>query len=283
MHAEIYSFEDSLQNSPQQESLDEKEQQKHLIAIENAMQDGGQLDHTLIHGVFVGPPRSGKDSLMNRLLGKKLANNNSPSTGVVENVVHVKVEESSTFAAAVEQSSWVSLEYDEEALCLMKAASNRSNVNGRKDITESITLAPKDVERTSIQTQEGSDQIIKTSSEELSPTSQSMAPLEKKSQTHTKPSSKHMPPMEIFKDAIKTTGLEGLKKQLSKSWSLYHCPPVNTGGQMEFQELLPLLVSDLSFFLLHFNFTKTFISTFPLYVSSKVGRNQNHTIQVSVS
>ena len=72
---------------------------------------------------------------MKRLLGKKLADDNSPSTGVAENVVqcHVKVEQSSTFAATVEQSSWVSLEYDEEALYLMKTSSNRSTVDDHEE------------------------------------------------------------------------------------------------------------------------------------------------------
>ena len=59
------------------------------------------------------------------------------------------------------------------------------------------------------------------------------------SKLHSETSS-HKPPMEIFKEALKNKGLEGLQQHLKKHCSLYLS---NTGGQMEFQELLPLLVS----------------------------------------
>ena len=119
VRSKINNLEDIPQNDPlQKEPLDKKEQE-HLTAIENAIQDRGQLDHTLVHGVFVGPPRSGKDSLMKHLLGEKITDT-SPSTEVAENVVHVKIEESFTFAASIEQSNWTRLAYDEEAVHLMK-------------------------------------------------------------------------------------------------------------------------------------------------------------------
>ena len=39
-------------------------------AIENAITKTGTPDHTLVHGVFVGPPRCDKYSMMKRLLGQ---------------------------------------------------------------------------------------------------------------------------------------------------------------------------------------------------------------------
>ena len=257
---EIGSLDDS---DTQHESLDEKEQGQHLIAIENAIRDRGQLDHTLVHGVFVGPPRSGKDSLMKRLLGEQITND-SPSTGVAENVVHVKVEESSTFAATVDQSNWARLAYDEEAVHLMKTASNKnSNIShlpkefsDEKGIAESTDLVLKEIEKTAQQTQEKSAQNNTTSGKE-SLMLQFMSPLEEIFQPPEHPelqvSRQHKSPMEIFKEALKSKGLEGLKKQLLKSWSLYL---TNTGGQMEFQELLPLLVSGPSIFFITFQLHK---------------------------
>ncbi|MCG8626559.1 MAG: ankyrin repeat domain-containing protein, partial [Proteobacteria bacterium] len=103
-----------------------QEEEAHLIAIENAISETGTLDHTLVHGVFVGPPRSGKDSIMKRLLGE-VAPNTSPSTGAAETAIHVKVEESCTYAATIGQSNWTRLEYDEEALHLMKTTSNSNS------------------------------------------------------------------------------------------------------------------------------------------------------------
>ena len=46
------------------------EEEKHIAAVQKAMEERGMLDHTIVHGVFVGPARSGKNSLMERLLGR---------------------------------------------------------------------------------------------------------------------------------------------------------------------------------------------------------------------
>ena len=83
------------------------------------MEERGKLDHTIVHGVFVGPARSGKNSLMERLLGRK-PSSVSPSTGVAESVVQVKViQKSATFAANVIESIWSVMDYDDEAIKLM--------------------------------------------------------------------------------------------------------------------------------------------------------------------
>ena len=244
----------------QNELFDEKEQEQHLIAIENAIQDRGQLDHTLVHGVFVGPPRSGKDSLMKRLLGEKIINS-SPSTGVAENVVHVKVEESSTFAATVDPSNWTRLAYDEEALHLLKTTSNKSS-NSKTELSEEdgdeniiaetndLILKETDGASHQIQEERAQNNMTRLMSQFTSPSEKT---LQIPVHLDSLPASQHKSPMEIFKEALKNKGLEGLKKQLLKSWSLYL---TNTGGQMEFQELLPLLVSGPSIFFITFQLHK---------------------------
>ena len=55
----------------------------------------GELYHSTVHGVFIGPARSGKNSLMERLLGK-MPSSKSPSTGVAEAVVQVQVQKAYT-------------------------------------------------------------------------------------------------------------------------------------------------------------------------------------------
>ena len=232
-NAENRSLEDS--HELQDDSDTEKEQKLHLLAVENAIQDRGNLDHSLVHGVFVGPPRSGKDSLMKRLLGE-MPTDTSSSTGVAENVVHMKVEKASTFAATVEQSNWARLAYDEEALHLMKTASSKRSDSitdqGESSVNEQLTKGSDPVvEETSstiLQTHEEASQSHTTSDKQsIIPQS---APLleEQPFQTakHRLPVHKHKPPIEIFKEAIKNKGLEGLKKQLAKSWSclLYTSP-----------------------------------------------------------
>ena len=62
----------------------------------------------------------------------------------------------------------------------------------------------------------------------------------------------YVPPIEIIKVALRNkgkTGIEVLQQHFQKTWSLYL---TNTGGQMEFQEVLPLLVSGPSIFFFTF-------------------------------
>ena len=95
------------------------EEEKHIAAVQKAMEERGMLDHTIVHGVFVGSARSGKNSLMERLLGR-MPSSVSPSTGVAESVVQVKViQKSATFATNVEELIWSVMDYDDEAIKLM--------------------------------------------------------------------------------------------------------------------------------------------------------------------
>ena len=264
-------------NESQHDSGDEKDLEVHLIAVENAIRDRGKLDHSLVHGVFVGPPRSGKDSLMKRLLGE-MPTDTSPSTGVAENVVHVKVEESSTFAATVEQSNWTRLAYDEEALHLMKLASNKSSDTDQgehsidKETAPDLSLAMEDTPITTVHQRHEDTLQINVTPDGQSVIPQSMSTFEEQIvQTQQQlPISKHKTPIEIFKEAIKKKGLEGLKKQLAKSWSLYL---TNTGGQMEFQELLPLLVSGPSMFFITFQLHKDLHQCFPVEYELSNGKS----------
>ena len=83
--------------------IDETEK-KHLAAVQKAINKQGSLTHTTVHGAIFGLARSGKDSLMKRLL-KEIPTNKSPSTsiGVAEKVIHVKVEKSSVIPVSVKK------------------------------------------------------------------------------------------------------------------------------------------------------------------------------------
>ena len=246
-----------------------QEEEAHLIAIENAITETGTLDHTLVHGVFVGPPRSGKDSIMKRLLGQP-ASKISPSTGAVETAIHVKVEESCTYAATIGQSNWTRLEYDEEALHLMKTTSINNTsltsftIGGEESTDTQIADLPSAVKESTsdnfdkpqnktvhLQTEGTSENQSSIDSQPVAVQDETSVKINKIEQIHQK--TKHKTPIEIFKEAIMKKGLEGIQKQLSNSWSLYL---TNTGGQMEFQELLPLLVSGPSMFFITFQLHK---------------------------
>ena len=239
------------------------EEEAHLIAIENAITETGMLDHTLVHGVFVGPPRSGKDSLMERLLGQA-ASKFSPSTETM-------IQESCTYAATIGQSNWTRLDYDEEALNFMKIASEDSSscsLTIEGEVLESFdtpiadsSSAMKDSTSDAFDNAKKRTMHMHTGSTsefqlEIDPqpaiafqdeTSLKFQ-IDKIEHIH-RLKGKHKTPIEIFKEAIMKKGLKGLRKPFTNSWSLYL---TNTGGQMEFQELLPLLVSGPSMFFITF-------------------------------
>ena len=73
-----------------------------------------------------------------------------------------------------------------------------------------------------------------------------------KSEAHSDDSA-HERPLDIFKRAVKLRQMDALREHLESSWSLYL---TNTGGQMEFQELLPLLVCGPSVFFITFPLDK---------------------------
>ena len=100
-------------------SIETEEQKKHIAAIEEAIQNKGKLDHTVMQEVFLGPARSGKSSLIKRLLKEKL-DPISPSTGVAEKVIQVSVR--SSIAISIFESTWLHLTYSGEAIRLMMLA-----------------------------------------------------------------------------------------------------------------------------------------------------------------
>ena len=224
----------------------DKLEQKHLTAVQQAIDMQGTLAHTTVHGVIVGIARSGKDSLMKRLLGEK-PTGKSPSTGVAEKAVVVRVEKSSsnTVSACVEDSKWTRLtEYDDEAIEMMVQLTSKQKIQKstqkETDTQRKNTHAYKQRET---EVCSNADLTHSKPSESDSPDFTPMAkrpimaPLERKS------------PIEIFKEALEKRGLQGLRQHLENHWSIYLS---NTGGQMEFQELLPLLVSGPSMFFVTF-------------------------------
>ena len=89
------------------------------------MKEKGSLDQTAMHCVFMGIPRSGKSSLIRRLLGKRLSM--STSTGVADRVVRVEIRKSTVHVSGL---YWCELEdNDDEALALMHDVSKTASVH----------------------------------------------------------------------------------------------------------------------------------------------------------
>ena len=231
-----------------------------LSIMEESIRNKGTIDHTIAHGVFVGPGRSGKNTLMQRLMGQGPPDPNtiSPSTGVLENVVKVEVKKLCTIATAVSNLRWQRLEYDEEALELMMTTAKNYSHSG--SIMKPISV--KYIHRGQ-SSRRDMKSLLPSGRAKRSKSTMTKASMPNESEIIDSPSadgneemtecvfvySSDMAPVEILKKAVKLRRMDALREHLESSWSLYL---TNTGGQIEFQEHLPLLVCGPSIFFVIF-------------------------------
>ena len=220
---------------------------EHITATLEAMEKRGVLNHSVIHGVFVGPARSGKNSIMERLLGI-MPSVNSPSTGVAEAAIQVQVKKpvyiSSTVVANVEGFIWSPMDNDDEAIRLMAMHSDPDCVlfDDYKEPADS-EASPESATNSEIVIQDSAPSesipIVSKPSIETARSIQFQDVLTHPIKEHP---NNFVQPSDILKEAIHNKGLQDLQQHFQKdtTWSLYL---TNTGGQMEFQDILPLLVS----------------------------------------
>ena len=234
-----------------------------LTIMEESIRTKGTIDHTIAHGVIIGPGRAGKDTLLKRLTGEGPPDprNVSPSTGVLENVVKVEVKKLCAVASDKCNLKWRKLKYDEEALELMMTAAK--NYSHSSDVPRPITV--KYIYQKKSELMEDRKLPLPSSHQALEQdTPKAEKPQESENSTTTasddtdgvKEESNHiivyrsdLAPVDVFKKAVKLRHMDALREHLESSWSLYL---TNTGGQIEFQEHLPLLVCGPSIFFVTF-------------------------------
>ena len=235
-----------------------------LSIMEESIRNKGTIDHIIAHGVIVGPGRSGKNSLMQRLMGERPPDPNqiSPSTGVLENVVKIEVKKLSTVASENCNLIWHRLEYDEEALeLIMTTAKSYSYID---DIHVPKPISIKYVHKKKAKSAYNvTIPFLSTESEKKLENAMFKETVPKepeiiendatdsneKSSMHVSVYSSKLAPVDILKKAVKLRHMDALREHLESSWSLYL---TNTGGQIEFQEHLPLLVCGPSIFFVTF-------------------------------
>ena len=263
--------------------LTTEEEEKHLEAFRAVMAEKGSLEQTIMHCILFGYPGAGKSSLLKRLRGHP-PDPALPSTGVAERAVQVEVRRLTTTTAMAFHtqsqqgavSEWCTLSHDDEAIALMATATRGVSAE-MAQLSVSHDSSPATPTPVKYATGEGSNETVlgETSQPKHSPTctdiagsklaeviveapsaqvssmdlepAASSAPSDKEaeaSSTHA-----HIPPMEVLKQAIKRTGLKGVERYLQQSLTLYI---TDTGGQLEFQELLPALTAGPTLFFLVF-------------------------------
>ena len=265
----------------------ESEVDKNFIrTMEDLVRREEEIGHTVVHGIIVGPGRSGKNSLMDRLMGKGPLDQGSisPSTGVLDNIIKVEVKKLCTMDAATTNLKWTKLEYDQEALELMMItvithiASLADEGRELEPIPDLITQIDESVnipsavilvKKTKSENDRESENETESESEIDSDQEEIAVPevargaiihphLEAEDDlssgmtktSYSKEFSLREGPMDIFKRAVELRHrLRALREHLESKWSLYL---TNTGGQLEFQELMPLLVCGPSVFFVTF-------------------------------
>ena len=197
-----------------------------IIYIE-AMDKNTEVSRKLAHGMLVGPTGSGKTSLMDRLL-RRPRRKFSISTGVSEPVVvvNIDIENPSTFhsVTVLDQNTWTEVEYNISVFRQMDEGVDTSQA-------DNTTTSPLPMPETAPDTSPSPQQSIpNTDKTELA------SPLP----TTISAKSTVPPTTEIVHRVIKDFGgYKKFQRFLKKSFFLYLR---DTGGQVEFQEMMPLLI-----------------------------------------
>ena len=210
------------------------------------MERNGTIKRTVIQGYFVGPARSGKNCLMNRLL-QRIPARVSPSTGVADSVVQVKcgIKEESVFPAVarMDGSTWRAMDDDDQVLDFMQIVATESS---KLFHTHSIEISHGEVEGKIAEDIPASASHQQAISNKLN------------SSVHTSGF-----PENILSEAVERKGLPNNfltpERNILPNSSTHELKSLyltNTGGQVEFQDVLPLLVSGPSIFFYTFRLDK---------------------------
>ena len=208
----------------------------YLAACEAAIRKKGRrLNQTIIPCMFVGPPDMGKTSLMRRLIGKPPLTS-LPSTGVADKVIQVEIRRLTVHAV---DSVWSEpLTLDDEAIMLLMNISQSLDSHSHSNLTPSYSSSDE------------SSDAASTASSSDSDNSSNAASIATSSNLETSMPSSFKPPLEMLKDALlQTKDQQTALKHLEGTCIVYL---TDTGGQLEFQELLSALVSGSCIFFLVF-------------------------------
>ena len=213
----------------------------YLSMCEQVMQKHGTMDQTIIHCIFVGPAGVGKSSLMKRLLDMKL-DSKCTSTQLAEKSVQV-----TKTVAQVSGFGWKVIE---------DPVTQASELIGQLS-TQEMVVTKVDVPNQQI-SEDVEDQTTHASellSEQLSPKQEkpfqgnqstvgsSTEPLSVSDDTASSNPDSQLPPyksINFLRRVLREKGVSGLRQHVNNPWTLYL---TDSGGQPEFQELLPGLVA----------------------------------------
>ncbi len=207
--------------------------------VEECIDENIEISRKHAHSMFVGPPGSGKSSLMDRLTGKPPRKEFSTSTGVSESIVVVDLgkDNPSTFhpVAVSGPSTWKEVEYGTSLVRQMRVTTPPSHVQPKQPRLADAPTPPMPPF--------ASESLSEQSSADLVPAKPAAA-----TTSRTKLSDSHV--REMIRAVVeKCGGYREFKSAISSDLSLYLR---DTGGQMAFQELLSVVIRGPSIFVFVF-------------------------------
>ena len=248
---------------------------RHLTVCDRVMREKGKLTLNAVQCMMSGHPRVGKSSLLSRLTGRQpsiLPDHSdatkesqalqarggtcvAPSTGVAERIIRVAVKKVTMVVAMATQPGleWERITFDVEAIGLLKSATKAhiARTFTTKPLALEIAIESESIPETTSASSstppENEPQPEKLTSAGLGPFFQFGKRTLSASSTSTVPGFKA--PLDIFKEALKSEKWGEVEAFLKDSLTIYF---TDTGGQPEFQEVLPALISGPSLFFVVF-------------------------------
>ena len=206
------------------------------------IQSKGHLHQRMVTIVMNGLPRAGKTTTKERLLGRILQLLEvSPSTGVVEPSFKVTITELPRSSAMASASQWSLLSLNDESLHLVNAILIAAgNLKSKSRLASAIS----DITRRAFRSGLPNDPIPIPSSSRASkqPTPPQNTNQQQLTSNATLPNVDELcvsPPDELF-DKVLTEHWNKLHTALEDATIIHF---IDTGGQPEFQEVLPALLS----------------------------------------
>jgi len=236
------------------------------------MRERGKRHLTIMHCIFMGPAGVGKSSLMRRLLGKKFDPRHT-STGVVEKSVQVRKVTTSIASRSGLKQPWKLLEDPSEQASALIGQMISHHAKEENHPTSDSEISSSLVEEMPPLSNEGISPILPPSESENSTSPLSEAENVSVSSDDQTFVSQTCPQHSQFKTTIKFF-LEALSKKGASRLQQYLADPetiymTDTGGQPEFQELLPALVEGPSVFFIVFRLDQNLESRYKVeYVRS---------------
>ena len=191
-----------------------------------------------MQGIFFGLPRSGKTSTKRRLVGKRLIVR-QPSTGVAEKVSHVEIEK--TTVHFMSQLIWNEVtDLNEEAAMVVDDISDHIT---KDQSPHSLDNIASDIATTTRSTTPVSKGLKHTFMRKIKKVFE-----RKKKKSEEKQNESSINPIQLLDSALHSAGIFSRQRK-DLQWILYIS---DVGGQPEFQEMLPALVSGPSLYFLTF-------------------------------